>query len=175
MKKSIRSCAAVIVVLLTSLISFVSTAKSDPLPQGELLRRSGDAYVRQAGTSWFFGTSKVEKQVQYAKGLLTLTGFRDPSVHHEYIQGAPSNIFRFDIDGEVVSSDSHGRQPSLPCTALGALATYIGLILFEWVSRAVPGQPFKQRAPCYKPRIVSPRLPTDALAVVNRNKRESLT
>src|ERR1019366_6916889 len=107
MKKSTRFYAAVIVVFLTAPISFKSIAKADPPPQGELLRRSGDAYVRQAGTSWFFGTSKVEKQVQFAKGLLTLAGFRDPSVRHEYIQGPPSNIFRFDIDGQVVASDSH--------------------------------------------------------------------
>src|SRR5579864_7509204 len=106
MKKPTRFYAAV-VGFLTVLISSCSIAAGAPLPQGELLRRSGDAYVRQAGTSWFFGTSKVEKQVQYAKGLLTLTGFRDPGLHHEYIQGAPSNIFRFDIDGEVVTSDSH--------------------------------------------------------------------
>jgi hypothetical protein len=52
------------------------------------------------------GTNKVEKEVRYEKGHLTLIGFQDAGSHHEYIQGPPSNIFRFDIDGQVVTSES---------------------------------------------------------------------
>ena len=38
----------------------------------ELINQSGDAYVRQAGTRWLFGTSKVEKEVVLKDGHLCL-------------------------------------------------------------------------------------------------------
>ena len=105
MKKSTCFCVAVIFGLLAALTG-LTFAKDAPPPQGELLRRSGDAYVRQAGTSWYLGTNKVEKEIRYEKGHLTLIGFQDPSGHHEYIQGPPSDIFRFGIDGQDVTSQS---------------------------------------------------------------------
>jgi hypothetical protein len=85
---------------------FSATVAGISQPQGETLRRSGDAYVRQACTRWFLGTSKVVKEVRYEKNHLSLVAFQDPSTRREYIQGPPSETFRFDLNGQVVTSES---------------------------------------------------------------------
>ncbi len=81
-------------------------AAGQPQPPGEVLRRSGDAYVSRKGTDWFLGTSKVQREIKFEKEHLSLRGFLDPRTHHEYIQGTPSEIFRFDVDGQTVTSES---------------------------------------------------------------------
>lgn len=72
---------------------------------GELVGRSGDAYVRQTGTTWTFGTAKVEKTIRFENGHLALISFRNQSTHHEYLEGA-SDPFRFELNGSEVSGQS---------------------------------------------------------------------
>jgi hypothetical protein len=73
--------------------------------EGELLARSGDAYVRQSGAVWTFGTSKVEKKIRFENGHLALVSFRNQTTRHEFLEGA-SDPFRFDLDGREVSGQS---------------------------------------------------------------------
>ncbi len=62
--------------------------------------------MRQAGTRWSSGTSKVTKEVRYEKSHLLLASFQDPSNRREYIQGPPSEIFRLDLNGHLLTSES---------------------------------------------------------------------
>src|SRR5260370_1298656 len=88
-----------LVTCLTAIAGYAAQA------QGELLRRSGDAYVRQVGTRWIFGTDKVEKEIIFASGHLSLSSFKDGITHHEYVQG-PSDVFRFELNGQMVTGHS---------------------------------------------------------------------
>lgn len=60
----------------------------------QVLGQSGDAYVRQSGTRWMFGTSKVEKELVLKAGHLYLASFKNRSVHRDYVQG-PSEALPF--------------------------------------------------------------------------------
>jgi len=71
----------------------------------EQIAQSGDAYVRQAGSKWTFGTSKVEKAVALENGHLSLTSFKNPAARRDYVQGA-SEVFRFGLDGDSVTGQS---------------------------------------------------------------------
>ncbi len=81
-----------------------TNAKHIPGQTG-LLKTSEDAYVRQNGTTWTIGTSKVEKKIELTAGHLMLVSFRDPLRHHEYIQGT-SDPIRFELDGAAVTGES---------------------------------------------------------------------
>ena len=48
----------------------------------------------------------MQREIKFEKEHLSLRGFLDPRTHHEYIQGTPSEIFRFDVDGQTVTSES---------------------------------------------------------------------
>jgi len=105
--KTLNPCfAAAILTPVCALALSSVMALGTSQPQGEVLGRSGDAYVRQAGLRWFFGTRKVGKEVRFERDHLSLVAFQDPSTRHEYIQGPPSETFRFDVDGQVVTSES---------------------------------------------------------------------
>jgi Melibiase len=73
--------------------------------RADLLKSSGDAYVQQQGTTWSFGTAKVEKEIRLENGRLSLVSFEDPATHHQYIQG-PSDPFRFELEGKTVTGAS---------------------------------------------------------------------
>jgi hypothetical protein len=70
-----------------------------------LLSQSGDAYVRQAGSRWLFGTSKVEMELVLKDGHLYLTSFKNLAAHRDYVQGL-SEAFRFGLNGHAVQGDS---------------------------------------------------------------------
>src|ERR1035441_9098496 len=63
----------------------------------QLFGQSGDAYVRQSGSRWMFGTSKVEKELVLKDGHLFLASFKNRSAHRDYIQG-PSEAFAFSLN-----------------------------------------------------------------------------
>lgn len=73
--------------------------------RGNLLCRSGDAYVRQSGTTWVFGTSKVEQEVVLKNGHLLLTKFINTATHRNYVEG-PSDEIRLGVNGEIVTGGS---------------------------------------------------------------------
>ena len=75
----------------------------------EVLGQSGDAYVRQAGSRWLFGTSKVEKELDLKDGHVYLTSFKNPAAHRDYVQGR-SEVFRFVLNGEVVTGQSRNWE-----------------------------------------------------------------
>jgi len=95
-----------ILSLLGALAYSPVPAQASPLPQGQVLKRSGDAYVRQAASQWVFGTAKVRKELRFEQGHLLLASFQDADENHELIQGPPSEVFRFDVNGQVVTSES---------------------------------------------------------------------
>jgi hypothetical protein len=110
MKRPARIWAAVMVGLLGGLACFSWAAEVPPTLRGEILRRSGDAYVRQAGTTWSLGTARVRKEIRYEKGHLALASFRGTNGDAELIQGAPSEVFRFEANGQAVTSLSRSWE-----------------------------------------------------------------
>src|SRR5215471_7292219 len=106
MKNSAGFSMAFILSLLGALAYSAVSLQASSLPQGEVLNRSGDAYVRQAGTQWLFGTARVQKRLRFEKGHLLLASFQDADDNHELIQGPPSEVFRFEVNGQVVTSES---------------------------------------------------------------------
>jgi len=72
---------------------------------GNLLARSGDAYIRQTGASWTFGTARVEQEVALQGGHFRLIKFINKMTHHDYLEG-PSYEFRFGVDGQTVTGGS---------------------------------------------------------------------
>jgi hypothetical protein len=93
-------------LLLSLLPALVLGAERNKM---ELLNHSGDAYVRQQGTRWVFGTAQVEKEMELKDGRLACTGFRNQAAHREYVQG-DSEVFRFGLDGVARSGNSGGWQ-----------------------------------------------------------------
>src|ERR1700678_631872 len=88
-----------------SLPSHASVGGGNAVEKGQVLSRSGDAYIKQAGTTWKLGTAKVEKTLQLKNGHLLLIGFKDQVSHHEYIQG-PSDPIRLEVDGQMMTGGS---------------------------------------------------------------------
>jgi hypothetical protein len=71
----------------------------------ELLSKSGDAFVLQAGNRWLLGTSKVEKELDLKGGHLYLSSFKNRDARRDYVQGL-SEAFRFELNGEAVTGQS---------------------------------------------------------------------
>ncbi len=85
---------------LTAALAFSAERNST-----ELINKSGDAFVRQSGTQWVFGTSKAEKEVVLKEGHLSLTSFKNQVTRHDYVQGS-SEAFRFQLNGDSVTGQS---------------------------------------------------------------------
>jgi hypothetical protein len=96
----------------------------------QLLGQSGDAYVRQAGSQWLFGTSRVEKKLVLKDGHLYLASFKNQAAHRDYVRGL-SEAFRFSLDNSPVTGQS--RQWELVKTQAEPLAQ--GELLFTLVIR----------------------------------------
>ena len=95
----------IIVFFVGNIVSFHSSVALAAESKGEILARSEDAFIRQIGNTWVFGTSKVEKQVALRDGHLSLVSFKSPATNHEYVQG-PSDLFEFEINGRKVTGQS---------------------------------------------------------------------
>jgi hypothetical protein len=78
-------------------------------PGTEFLGQSRDAYVRQEGTRWLFGTGKVEKILVLQGGHLQLSSFKNPAARRDYVQGR-SEVFRFSLNGEAATGQSRNWE-----------------------------------------------------------------
>lgn len=95
----------ILVFVLESILCCRNSLAEAAESSGEILARSGDAYIRQNGNSWILGTSQVEKEIVLHDGHFSLASFENLATHHEYVQG-PSDIFEFEIDGQKVTGQS---------------------------------------------------------------------
>ena len=88
-----------------SLRSHASAGGASAVEQGQAVARSGDAYIRQVGSTWYLGTAKGEKVLRLKDGNLFLVSFKNQVRHREYIQG-PTDPLRFEIDGQMMTGSS---------------------------------------------------------------------
>ncbi|MHB0998354.1 MAG: alpha-amylase family protein [Armatimonadota bacterium] len=95
--------------LAISLICFTSILTT---AEGYAMQ-SKDAFIRQDGTSWTFGTSKVERTVALENGVYALESFIDKTDNRDLIIGGTSSEeFAVSLDGESnpVTGRSSGWQ-----------------------------------------------------------------
>ena len=67
-----------------------------------------DAFVKQDGHSWIFGSNKVQRTITLDKGRLITSNWKDLSSGRELLTGAAGEEFAAAIDGAEVSGRSGG-------------------------------------------------------------------
>lgn len=104
-KANFHQLALVLFAFAVAVSISYATPQGEHVTTGELLRRSGDAYIRQAGTEWFLGTAKVEEEIALGNGHLSLVSFRNKAANRNYVQGSSYEI-HFGLNGREVTGGS---------------------------------------------------------------------
>jgi hypothetical protein len=105
MSSRVFRCLRILIIGSVIWIGSSSTSSLATNLPGELIRKSGDSYVRRVGKKWIFGTAKVHKEILLEEGHLSLVSFQNDVSRREYVK-MPSGVFRFGLDGELLTGRS---------------------------------------------------------------------